>query len=314
MTLKKKVLQDLETHIPRDAIIASNTSALSITEMATALQQPERMIGMHFFSPVNRMPLVEVIPGDKTDPVTVATVVRLAKALKKTPIVVKDRPGFLVNRILIPYVNEAIRLFEEGVKPLELDRFMTEFGMPIGPLALADEVGLDVGYKVAKILEAGFGTRMSLSPLFDTMHGHNELRGKKTGQGFYIHTGSIPLPNPKLKAFLPARKGKRPKPAECMDRMLLIMVNEAARCLEDEIVQKPDYLDMAMVLGTGFPPFRGGLLRYADSEGISNIVKRLEVLHAACGERFEPAGLLQKMAQNDLKFYSNEGKIYETHR
>jgi 3-hydroxyacyl-CoA dehydrogenase/enoyl-CoA hydratase/3-hydroxybutyryl-CoA epimerase len=303
MSLKKKVFAELETKIAQDTIVASNTSALSITEMASAFKRPERFIGMHFFSPVNMMPLVEIIPGPLTSPQTIATVVQLAKTMKKTPIVIKDCPGFLVNRLLIPYVNEAVLLLEEGVSVKTIDSIMEKFGMPLGPLALADEVGLDVGYKVAKILENGYGPRMKVASTFDTLYAQPDIRGKKTGKGFYIHSGKKKCPNPKLKQWISRSKGKQPKAEECLDRLVLGMVNEAAKCLEEAVVNKPSYLDMAMILGTGFPPFRGGLCRYADHRGIQDCLKKLEVLHKAYGARFEPAGLLISMAKNQKTFY-----------
>ncbi len=304
MTLKKKVFADLEPRLAKDTIVATNTSALSITEMAKSFKNPNRFIGMHFFSPVNRMPLVEVIPGPETSDDTIATIVRLAKTLKKTPIVVKDCPGFLVNRILIPYVNEAVALLLEGMEIPDIDAIMTAYGMPLGPLALADEVGLDVGYKVAKILEQGYGARMKVSAAFDQVYANPELRGKKTGKGFYLHDGSALVPNPDIKRILGKPKGKPPKAEECLDRMVLTMVNEAARCLDETIVASAAYLDMAMVMGTGFPPFRGGLCRYADQRGLADILKRLDVLHRAYGDRFEPAALLKKMVESNQKFYA----------
>jgi len=304
MTLKKKVFQDFENYVAKDTIIASNTSALSISEMATSLKNPSRFIGMHFFSPVNKMPLVEVIPGPKTSEQTIATTVRLAKHLKKTPIVVKDVPGFLVNRILIPYVNEAICLLEEGVGIVSVDKIMTDFGMPLGPLSLADEVGLDVGYKVAKILEHGYPDRMAVSEAFNRLYTYKDLRGKKTQKGFYLYSKKEKQPNPEIKKIIGATNRKKPKIDECLDRMVLMMVNEAARCLDEKVVANARYLDMAMILGTGFPPFKGGLCRYADDRGIEAILKRLEILHAACGERFSPAPLLKKMAQSNSKFYN----------
>ncbi len=303
MALKKNVFQELETHIARDTIVASNTSALSIAEMATAFKNPSRFIGMHFFSPVNKMPLVEVIPGPHTSPETIATIVKLAKSIKKTPIVVKDCPGFLINRILIPYVNEAVLLLQEGVDTHVIDEIMVEFGMPLGPLALADEVGLDVGYKVAKILELGYGSRMAVARAFDQVYVNSNLRGKKTGRGFYIHHEKSKTVNPDVRKLIGRPKGKRPKRQECLDRMILTMVNEAARCIDEQIVASPSYLDLGMIMGTGFPPFRGGLCRYADAIGIDTIVKKLDVLHRAYGARFEPAPRLVKMATENNTFY-----------
>lgn len=302
MEIKKKAFQELETQISPAAIIASNTSSLSITDMASGLSHPERFIGMHFFSPVNKMPLVEVIPGEKTSPETIAAVVQLSKTLKKTPIVVKNVPGFLVNRILIPYVNEAILLLEEGLPIQTLDKAVENFGMPLGPLALADEVGLDIGYKVAKLLEKGYPGRMAVAPIFDTLYADPELRGKKTKQGFYLHSGEKKNPNPKVIQLLKTTKTP-PRIEVALDRMILGMVNEAARCLEEQVVAKPDYLDMAMILGTGFPPFRGGLCRYADTRGIQSCVGTLSTFTSLYGARFEPASLLVKMAQENTKFY-----------
>jgi 3-hydroxyacyl-CoA dehydrogenase/enoyl-CoA hydratase/3-hydroxybutyryl-CoA epimerase len=304
MEIKKKVFGELETHLRADAVIASNTSSLSVTEMASGLMHPERFIGMHFFSPVNRMPLVEVIPGEKTSQDTIATVVQLAKTLKKTPIVVKNGPGFLVNRILIPYVNEAVWLLEDGAEIGDIDRIMEGFGLPLGPLALADEVGLDVGYKVAKILEAGFGERMAVAPSFDRIHQNDTLKGKKSGKGFYTHVGSGKTPNPEISALLHRASGKSISSSDILDRLILIMVNEAARCISEGVVEKPEYLDIAMVMGAGFPPFRLGLCRYADQRGISEIVERLDTLSKTTGTRFVPADALVQMAKASATFYS----------
>ncbi len=306
ITIKKKVFQELEGYIRPETIIASNTSSLSISEMAEGLAHPERFIGMHFFSPVNKMPLVEVIPGEKTSDEAIASVVQLAKTMKKTPIVVKNVPGFLVNRILIPYVNEAICLLQEGVSVQVLDHAIESFGMPLGPLALADEVGLDIGYKVAKLLEKGYGERMAVAKAFEVLFADPELRGKKTQKGFYLHSDAKKVPNPKVEALLKSCKvqGVDVSVATAVDRMILLMVNEAARCLEEGVVQKPEHLDMAMILGTGFPPFLGGLCRYADQRGISEICQKLEGFKTQYGMRFEPAKRLIQMAQENKMFYT----------
>jgi 3-hydroxyacyl-CoA dehydrogenase/enoyl-CoA hydratase/3-hydroxybutyryl-CoA epimerase len=300
MAIKKKVFEELEANISEETIIASNTSGLSITEMASVLKKPERFVGMHFFSPVHRMPLVEVIRGEKTSDETVAHIVQLSKDLKKTPIVVENCPGFLVNRILIPYVNEAVRLLEDGVSLATIDKVAVDFGMPLGPLALADEVGLDVGYKVAKQLQEGYGDRMAVAKSFEAIHQLKDVLGKKSGKGFYIHGTKEKFPNLDLKIEQSGCVGV--SEAEVRDRLFLIMVNEAARCLAEGIVKKVSYLDMAMILGTGFPPFRGGLMRYADSLGIDGVKGKLNALKEKYGSRFEPAPLINELAASKLTF------------
>ena len=302
--LKKKVLADIEEHVCASTILASNTSALSITTLASALRHPERVIGMHFFSPVHRMPLVEVVVGKQTSPATISAVVNLAKRLKKIPIVVQDCPGFLVNRVLIPYVNEAIRLNEEGMPIEQIDQLMEAFGMPIGPLALADEVGLDVGYKVASILQLHFPDRVQLAKGFEWMHHQHDLKGKKTKQGFYTYHSTHKKPN-QLVADAIRVAGPTPGVADAVDRMVLIMVNEIARCVDEAIVSDAMHADMAMILGSGFPPFRGGLCRYADQRGIVKIVNRLDELASLYGSRFDVAPSLRKMSQENKSFYTS---------
>lgn len=306
MDVKKQVFQALESEVRTDAIIATNTSSLSVTEMATVLTRPENFVGMHFFSPVNRMPLVEVIPGEKTSAQTIVSIVELSKKLKKTPIVVKNCPGFLVNRILIPYVNEAVACLQDGAKIKDIDALLEGFGMPIGPLALADEVGLDVGYKVAKVLEDGYGDRMTVSPVFDAIYSREHLRGKKSGSGFYVHTGRKKTVNPEVQAIVSGFKSShsRVSKQDVLDRLILIMVNEAAKCLEESIIESHDLLDMAMLLGTGFPPFRGGLCAYADEIGIQTCVDKLNRLSDLYGNRFKPASLLVQLSKENATFYT----------
>jgi 3-hydroxyacyl-CoA dehydrogenase/enoyl-CoA hydratase/3-hydroxybutyryl-CoA epimerase len=288
-----------------EAIICTNTSGLPITEIASALKHPERFCGMHFFNPVNRMPLVEVIPGEKTSPETVATVVAVTKKLGKTPIVVKDVPGFLVNRILIPALLEAGWLLEEGADIERVDRLGTRFGLPMGSFVLADEVGLDVAYKVAKHLNESYGERMGVPEIYKVMM-DKKLLGKKGGKGFYIHEkGKKPRVNSEVKSLVrsPKVRDKKISDEEIRDRLILVMVNEAARCLEEGVIEEPKFLDMAMIMGTGFPPFRGGLCRYADDLGITQLVDRLEQLAKRCGERFVPAEILQTMKRESKNFY-----------
>lgn len=310
IAVKKKILAEAETQLGKNAVIVSNTSSLSISEMARALQNPERFAGMHFFNPVNRMPLVEVIRGEKTSEKTIATVVKLSKKLGKTPIVVKDVAGFLVNRILLPYMNEAAYLLQEGADIKNIDAIIEKFGMPMGPFILADVVGVDVGVKVAHSLQESYGARMRVSDLLDEIYNnHKELLGKKSKKGFYIHGIKDVRINPKIEEILlNLRKAKGINKtyisdAEILDRCILTMVNEAAKCLEEGVVKNARYLDMAMIMGTGFPAFRGGVLRYADLRGIKEVVARLQDFNAKNGARFEVSKLLIEMAKSDKKFY-----------
>ncbi len=308
MAVKKNILAEVETKVKNDAIIVSNTSSLSISEMSGALQNPERFAGMHFFNPVNRMPLVEVIYGDKTSPQTIASVVKLSKQLGKTPIVVKDVAGFLVNRILLPCMNEAAYLLQEGASIAEIDAAMEEFGMPMGPFILADVVGIDVAVKVAHSLQEAYGSRMRVADILEEIYkNHKELLGKKASKGFYIH-GEKNYLNSQISSILDkVRSEKNIKISsiskdEIIDRCILTMVNEAAKCLEENVVENARYLDMAMIMGAGFPAFRGGLLRYADNRGIAEIVKKLEEFKAM-GSRFEIAKILREKAAMNKKFY-----------
>ena len=298
---KQELYAQLEKIMDEKAIVASNTSSLSISMLSEKMRHPERFVGMHFFNPVPRMPLVEIIPGKKTSAKTIATVVSLAKEAGKTPIVVGDCAGFLVNRILLPYINEAVRMFEEGADFEKIDKLILDFGMPMGPFVLADEVGLDVGYKVAKVLEDAYGERMKVSSILERVYQQMQLLGKKSGKGFYIHNGKKREVNAEVKALVFSKRQFDEQ--EIIDRAILIMINEAAMCLQEGVVDNAQYLDMAMVMGTGFPPFRGGLLRYADSLGIQSIVITLEALAKNYGIRFEPAKLLIDMAKNKKTFY-----------
>ena len=309
--IKKKSFLELEKHIQKDAIIASNTSSLSISDMASDLQYPERFAGMHFFNPVNKMPLVEVIRGEKTSDATIATIVQLSKKLNKTPIVVKDVSGFLVNRILLPYINEAGFLLQEGADIKNIDNLIEDFGMPMGPFILADTVGIDVGYKVAKSLYHNYGERMVVCELLTEMAKDKNLLGKKSQQGFYKYSkdGKKLSTNPAINKILNIiKQNDHPHKSyirnnDIVDRCILIMINEAAKCLEENVVKNHRYLDMAMIMGTGFPAFRGGLLRYADEIGVGVVVARLNEFNKECGDRFKPADLLLKMDSEGQNFY-----------
>ncbi len=311
--IKKKIFAELEPKVKKDAIIASNTSSLSITEMATSLKNPERFVGMHFFNPVNRMPLVEVIRGEKTSDETVIKTVRIAKKLGKTPIVVKDVAGFCVNRILLPLMNEAAYLLQDGGDIEVIDHAIESFGMPMGPFTLADVVGIDVGYKVANSLQEAYGNRMKVAKILKEMHyNHPDLLGKKSGVGFYNYVlgSEKPIVNPEIKRIMDQlRKDHNisiyyANEEKIVDRCILTMVNEAAKCIEEGVVKNPEYLDMAMVMGAGFPAFRGGVLKYADSRCIHEIVERLQKFEDKIGERFTVSQLLKDMDRKGQTFYA----------
>ncbi len=300
--LKQKILNELEKEVRPDCVIATNTSSLSVTALASTLSHPERLVGMHFFNPPSRMPLVEVIRGDKTSPEAVATAVDTAKKLKKTPIVVKDCAGFLVNRILIAGMAEAFYMFEEGTPMGDIEKAVLDFGMPMGPFTLSDEVGNDVGYKIGKIFEEAYGARMKSSKLLEKMNEH-KLLGKKSGKGFYIYGEKTTEPNPEIETLISRSSKNRLSKQEITDRFVLAMINEATRCLEEKVVSSPENLDMALVLGTGFPPFRGGLLNYADESGITNLVEKMKALEKIHGIRFTPSNLLLEMQKANKQFY-----------
>ena len=309
MEVKKSVLKEVENFVSKNCVIATNTSSLSVTEMQNGMKNPERFCGMHFFNPVHKMPLVEVIRGEKSSDLAVSQTFQFSKQIGKTPIVVKDSPGFLVNRLLMPYLAESALMVEEGVRIEEIDAALLKFGMPMGPIELIDEVGLDVGEKVGHILHKAFGERMPSPKTFDELLKQKRL-GKKTGMGFYIYSDSDEGGDKKDKELDPniySILGITPtthkiSEQDILDRAVLCMVNEAARCLDEKIVDSPDTVDLGMIMGTGFPPFRGGLLRFADEYGLENIVARLKVLSAAYGKRFEPSEALINYAKKGSFF------------
>jgi len=304
LDLKHQILNELEKQIRPDAIIGSNTSSLTIAEMAKGMSNPERLVGMHFFNPPNRMPLVEVIKGPQTSDQTVATAVDICKKLGKTPLVVGDCPGFLVNRIFVLAANEVMWMLEEGVDFQRLEKMMLDFGMPMSPFVLADEVGNDVAYKVCKVFENAYGSRMQAPRIVESMYEH-KLLGKKVGKGFFIYGRRSTRFNPEVKTLLGklGTASKEISDQEMIDRVMLVMVNEASRCLEEKVVANPGYLDMALILGIGFPPFRGGLLRYADKLGLPYINNTLKRLQGSYGARFEPSSYLLQMEKGQKKFY-----------
>jgi 3-hydroxyacyl-CoA dehydrogenase / enoyl-CoA hydratase / 3-hydroxybutyryl-CoA epimerase len=304
LELKKKIFQRLDELASEETILATNTSALPISELASGTRRPERVLGLHFFNPVHRMQLVEVIAARETAPEALSRAVRFVQRIGKLPVVVKDSPGFLVNRILMPYLVEAGNLFEHGARLEDLDEAMLDFGMPMGPMRLLDEVGVDVALHVAQTLSANFGKRLQVPALLAQMPGAG-LLGRKSGKGFYVYDQSKKSqPNLEAMSYVQSHTASGLSRKDIQERMFFLMVNEAARCLEEQIVPVPDDVDFAMIMGTGFAPFRGGPLRYADSLGIEKIVGAMQIL-ADCGAtQFTPCALLQYMAAGKTKFYS----------
>jgi 3-hydroxyacyl-CoA dehydrogenase/enoyl-CoA hydratase/3-hydroxybutyryl-CoA epimerase len=344
LSVKRQVLAELEQRIDADALVFTNTSSFSLAQLSSALKRPQRFAGLHFFNPVNRMRLVEVVAGRETEAVTVAAAVALARRLGKSPVVVRDCPGFLVNRLLMPHLAEAVLLLEEGADFPWVDRALRRYGMPMGPFRLLDEVGLDVGAEVAANLHRAYGERLPEPSFLERLAGQERLLGRKGGKGFYLYAGGDgPRPNPQIAGLLaPGAAGRAtyggagrrggsageasgtPGPSggtrrsggsgrrqaapaaleEIQLRCLLPMLNEAAYCLDEGIVKRADYLDLALVMGIGFPPFRGGLLRWADGEGLEKLAARMEELAGRFGPRFRPHPLLAEMAAAGRRFYA----------
>lgn len=304
MDIKKKVFAELEGYVRPNTLLTSNTSSLSIEEMSKALKDSSRFAGLHFFNPVNKMPLVEIIRHEKASKETIDTLVKWTLEVKKTPIVVNDGPGFLVNRILAPYLNEAAFLLEEGVSVEDLDEAALNFGMPMGPCRLMDEIGLDVCVKVGKIMHEGLGERANPSSLSTKLY-DAKLLGKKSGKGFYLYDekGKVTGKNPEIAKLLPAKKIRKDE-MEIQMRLFLPMVNEAAYIFADRIVDKASTVDVGMIYGTGFPPFRGGLCKWADQEGLDRIAERLNnFAKDVSSDRYQIAPFLSMMIHDKKKFY-----------
>ncbi|AMW77672.1 multifunctional fatty acid oxidation complex subunit alpha [Acinetobacter sp. TGL-Y2] len=309
--IKEAVLADTEKSVRENTIIASNTSTISITRLAKALQRPENFVGMHFFNPVHMMPLVEVIRGEKTSDEAIATTVVLAQKMGKTPIVVNDCPGFLVNRVLFPYFGAFDLLLKDGADFQQIDKVMERFGWPMGPAYLMDVVGIDTGVHGAEVMAEGFPDRMkpSFKGSIQTMYEAKRL-GQKNDVGFYKY--ELDRKGKKAKAvdataydvIAPVVTGEKREfdAQEIIDRMMIALCNETVRCLEDNIVATPAEADMAMIMGIGFPPFRGGPARYIDQTGVAEYVALCDK-YAHLGKAYEAPQLLRDMAANNKKFY-----------
>lgn len=302
LEIKKKIFLDLAASTPPATILATNTSALPIDELATATGSPERVIGLHFFNPVSRMKLIEVVVGRRTSDETRDRALAFARQIGKLPVVVHDSPGFLVNRVLFPYLLEAAELFQNGVGADEIDRALLQWGMPMGPLRLIDEIGVDITVDIADTLEKTFGARDRapevLRKMFDA-----KMLGRKSGGGFYKYQGKEQTPNDAIQGWRQKAGGSLGS-EEITHRLTFLMVNEAARCLEENVVATPEDADYGMILGTGFPTFRGGPLRFAESVGLGKLVAEMEALRSRLGEKFGPCDLLRQHARSGTKFYA----------
>lgn len=301
---KKEAYSELEKVLGNDAIIATNTSSISIEKLVSEVKNKENFLGVHFFNPVNMMPLVEVIPSKHTSKETINKVFELLTSCGKTPILVGDCAGFIVNRILLPYLNEAAFILEQNPDIKHIDKVIKDFGMPMGPFTLADTVGIDIGYKVAQILNESYGDRMPIAPLIEKIYNSKEL-GVKTGAGFYTYKGKNKTLNKNVTQVL-EKDSKLISDQEIVQRCIFIMINEASRCLEEGIVNDPTIIDFAMVTGTGFPAYKGGLCTLANEMGIELIVNSLHAYEKDYGSRFKPSNLLINLLNAKQDFSTGE--------
>ncbi|MEZ7853117.1 MAG: 3-hydroxyacyl-CoA dehydrogenase NAD-binding domain-containing protein, partial [SAR324 cluster bacterium] len=313
-SVKKVVLAETESMIDEKVILVSNTSTISISKLAQDLKRPEQFCGMHFFNPVHRMPLVEVIRGEKSSESTIAATVAYASAMGKSPIVVNDCPGFLVNRVLFPYFAGFAGLVNDGVDFKKIDKVMEKFGWPMGPAFLLDVVGIDTAFHAGGVMADGFPDRMrqDVPTIISKMY-ENEWYGQKNNKGFYIHSKDkkgkpkkeVNLGVADFLKELSVGSGEGISDANIIDRMMLPMLMESSRCLEDNIVETPTEVDMGLVYGIGFPPFRGGIFRWADTVGLNELLQRAEK-YKALGKVYEPTEQIIKMAKDGKLFHPLE--------
>ena len=309
MKVKQDIWLKLEGICRPEVIFGTNTSALPITEMASVLKDPGRMIGLHFFNPAHRMQLLEIICAQQTSDQTLASSVAFGRNIKKIPIVVNDGPGFYVSRQLGGLMGGSVFLVADGVEGRIIEEALVDFGMPMGPATLADLTGIDINYHVNKTFEQRLGERYQVHPLTERIY-QTGCYGRKTGAGYFIYQGKTVTPNPKI-AEVVQQYWKENKVApkkmsyqEVVDAMLALAINEAALMIEEGICDRPWDMDLAMIYGTGFPPYRGGILRYADKWGVKNVFEKLLALEKQYGLRFRPAKLLKEMAEGEQDFLS----------
>jgi 3-hydroxyacyl-CoA dehydrogenase/enoyl-CoA hydratase/3-hydroxybutyryl-CoA epimerase len=318
--VKKEIFRELGMQAGPKTIIATNTSALPVGRLADTTVSPEHVIGLHFFNPVSRMKLVEVVVAKQTAEDTRERSLAFVRQIGKLPVIVHDSPGFLVNRVLFPYLLDAAELFESGVDPSKIDDALVQWGMPMGPLRLIDEIGVDITIDIGNTLEKAYGRRDHVSAVLLWLR-DGKMLGRKTGAGFYKYEGKAQTPNDSLTKWRHALHGE-PEGADGPDippnwhrdprlrldeqglplRLILLMINEAARCVEEGVVDSPQDADYGMILGTGFAPFRGGPLRFAEHFGLKKVVDELERL-ARTEEKFLPCEILKKHAREGTKFY-----------
>lgn len=306
LDLKQRMVADIEANCSENTVFASNTSSLPIAQIAAKAQRPENVIGLHYFSPVDKMPLVEVIAHDKTSPETIATTVAFARKQGKTPIVVKDGAGFYVNRILALYMNEAANLLLEGEPVEKLDKALSKFGFPVGPITLLDEVGIDVGAKISPILQRELGERFEAPAAFDKLIADGR-KGKKVEKGFYRYGAAVKKGRKEVDTSVYALLGIQPSgrlsSEQISNRCMVQMLNEAVRCLEEGIIASARDGDIGAIFGIGFPPFLGGPFRYIDSLGVTALVADLRRYEQQFGARFTPCAMLLSMAEEGRTFY-----------
>ncbi len=306
MEIKNKIFADLAAKTPETSILATNTSALSISDLGATTGQPQRIVGLHFFNPVSRMKLIEVVVGKKTASQTVERALAFARQIGKLPVQVQDSPGFLVNRVLFPYLLDAAELFQSDVPAKAIDDALLQWGMPMGPLRLIDEIGIDITVDIADTLEKTYSARDRAPEILRKMLAAKML-GRKSGGGFYKYEGKEQTENAALQEWR-QKSGEHFAVENLAHRLIFLMINEAARCLEEKVVATPEDADFGMMMGTGFAPFRGGPLRYADNVGLKKIVTDADGLHAIAGDKFAACDLLRQHAQHGTTFYEDTAR------